>query len=165
MSTLSISGAAPGEVELPTLDDVRAVTEEVWTALAGADDVLVPRTVAPGSPFEAARVWSAVVTISGGWQGVVTVELEESVAQALTAGMLAIPAGEEVGDSDLADAVGELVNMIGGNVKSLMPGPSALSLPSVAAGRAVFASDVAEACRVDVSWRGEPVRFCIHVPA
>ena len=31
--------------------------------------------------------------------------------------------------------VGELVNMIGGNVKSLMPGPSVLSLPVVAAGR------------------------------
>lgn len=165
MSTLSVADAAYGEAEVPLLDDVRAVTEDVWTALVGTDEVLVPRVVPAGASLEAAGVWSAVVTVSGGWQGVVTVELEESVARALTAGMLAIPDGEEVGDSDLADAVGELVNMIGGNVKSLMPGPSALSLPSVAAGRSVFASDVVEACRVDVSWRGEPVRVCVHVPA
>ncbi len=158
MSTLSA-------VEVPTLDDVRAVTEDVWQALAGHEDVLVPRTTAPGAPFEAAGVWSAVVAISGAWQGVVTVELEESLARLLTARMLAIPEGEEIGDSDIADAVGELVNMIGGNVKSLMPGPSSLSLPSVAAGRAVFASDVAEACRVDVAWCGQPVRVCVHVPA
>lgn len=157
--------SALSTVEVPTLDDVRAVTEEVWAALAGADDVLVPRAAAPGAPFEAAGVWSAVVTISGGWQGVVTVELEESLARLLTAQMLAVPDGEEVGDSDIADAVGELVNMVGGNVKSLMPGPSSLSLPSVAAGRAVFASDVVEACRVDAAWRGQPARVCVHVPA
>ena len=38
--------------------------------------------------------------------------------------------------------------MIGGNVKSLMPGPSVLSLPAVAAGRAAHPSDAAEVARV-----------------
>ena len=41
---------------------------------------VVPRVVPAGASLEAAGVWSAVVTVSGGWQGVVTVELEESVA-------------------------------------------------------------------------------------
>jgi len=103
--------------------------------------------------------------VSGGWAGVVTVELDEGVAQQLSARMLALPEGEPVADGDIADAVGELVNMVGGNVKSLMPGPSVLSLPAVAAGRAAFASDVAEVCRLDLAWRGAPVRICIHVPA
>lgn len=165
MNVLTFFDNAPGEAEAPTTDDVRAVTEDVWLSLIGEDEVLVPRLIPPGTPLDSTGVWSAVVTVSGGWQGVVTVELDDAAARRLTALMLAIPDGTEVGDADVADAVGELVNMIGGNLKSLMPGPSVLSLPSVAAGRAVFASDVIEACRVDVAWRGDPARVCIHVPS
>ncbi|KRB79949.1 hypothetical protein ASE01_00075 [Nocardioides sp. Root190] len=164
MNVLTFFDTDAGAAEAPSVDDVQAVTEDVWLSLLGEQEVLVPRLVPPGTPFDALGVWSAVASISGGWQGVVTIELADSVARPVTAHMLDIPAGTDATDSDVADAVGELVNMIGGNIKSLMPGPSALSLPSVAAGRAVFASDLVEACRVDISWRGEPVRVCIHVP-
>ncbi len=150
------------EIETPETDDVLAVTEDVWQALLGEDALLLPRAVAPGTAFDA-PAWSAATTISGGWHGVVTVEVGEGVARQLTTRMLDLPASEEAADSDVADAVGELVNMIGGNVKSLMPGPSALSLPSVAAGRAAFASDVVVACRLDLAWEGAPVRVSVHV--
>jgi chemotaxis protein CheX len=165
MNVLTFLDPSPGEAEAPSADDVHAVTEDVWLALLADEAVLVPRLVPPGAPFDATGAWSAVVTVSGGWQGVVTIEMDDAVARPVTAHMLDIPASTEATDSDVADAVGELVNMIGGNIKSLMAGPSVLSLPSVAAGRAVFSSDVAEACRVDVSWRGAPVRVSIHVPA
>ncbi|QSR25040.1 chemotaxis protein CheX [Nocardioides aromaticivorans] len=165
MNVLTFFEASPDEADAPTVDDLQAVTEDVWLALVGEDEVLVPRMVPPGTPFDATGVWSSSVTVSGGWAGVVTVELDEGVAQQLSARMLALPEGEPVADGDIADAVGELVNMVGGNVKSLMPGPSVLSLPAVAAGRAAFASDVAEVCRLDLAWRGAPVRICIHVPA
>ncbi|TWG98631.1 chemotaxis protein CheX [Nocardioides sp. J9] len=155
----------PGyDASVPSLDDVGAVTDDVWLALVGEDEVLLPRPVPPGSPFDATGAWSAAVTVTGEWQGVVTVELDEQVARLLSARMLALPEDGPVNDGDVADAVGELVNMVGGNVKSLMPGPSVLSLPSVAAGRAAFASDVVEVCRLDVAWRGGPVRVCVHVP-
>ncbi|WP_157538327.1 MULTISPECIES: chemotaxis protein CheX [unclassified Nocardioides] len=164
MNVLTFFEATPDEVDAPTVDDLQAVTEDVWLALVGEDEVLLPRLVPPGTPFDATGVWSAAVTISGGWHGVVTVELDADVAGRLSARMLDLPSAEDAEDADVADAVGELVNMIGGNVKSLMPGPSVLSLPAVAAGRAVFASDVTEVCRIDVAWRGGPVRICIHVP-
>lgn len=41
----------------------------------------------------------------------------------------------ELSDSDVADALGEFVNIVGGNIKSALPGPIALSLPLVALGR------------------------------
>ena len=53
--------------------------------------------------------------------------------------------------------------MIGGNVKSLMPGPSVLSLPVVAAGRVARPSDAVEVCRLDASWAGSPLVVCVHV--
>ncbi|TNM44209.1 chemotaxis protein CheX [Nocardioides albidus] len=150
-------------VDAPAVEDLLAVTEDVWLALVGDDDPLLPRAVPPGSPFDAAA-WSSVTTISGGWQGAVTVELDEALARRLTTQMLDLPADEAPSDSDVADAVGELVNMVGGNVKSLMPGPSVLSLPAVAAGRAAFASDTALACRLDLVWRDAPLRISVHIP-
>lgn len=164
MNLLTFFDPASADAQAPDLDDVRSVTEDVWMALLGEEEALAPRPVPAGTPFDAVGVWSAAVTVSGGWQGVVTIELDEAVARHLTARMLAIPSDDQVHDGDVADAVGELVNMVGGSIKSLMPGPSTLSLPSVAAGRAAFASDVREVCRVDVAWRGGPVRVCVHVP-
>lgn len=151
----------------PLADDVHDVTIEVWRSLLGDEVPLVPRPVPVGTPLDAAGLWSASVTVSGGWTGLVTVEMAEDVARGLTRGMLGLPSetpAAEIGDGDVADAVGELANMVGGNVKSLMPGPSDLSLPSVAAGRAAFASDVTEAARVDLTWTGQPLRVSIHVP-
>ena len=40
-------------------------------------------------------------------------------------------APDVVTDAEVVDALGELTNMIGGNVKSLLPAPSQLSLPMV----------------------------------
>ena len=47
------------------------------------------------------------------------------------AAMFAAPA-ESLFYTDLVDALGELTNMTGGNVKALLPGPSRLSLAYVA---------------------------------
>ena len=43
----------------PDLDDVRSVTEDVWLALLGETEQLLPRMVADGAPFDPAAAWSA----------------------------------------------------------------------------------------------------------
>ena len=43
-------------------------------------------------------------------------------------------AEREVSLDDVRDALGEITNMIGGNVKALLPTPSRLSLPTVVEG-------------------------------
>jgi chemotaxis protein CheX len=139
----------------PTLSDVQMVVEEVWSSFLGAEEPLLP-----GMPGELATGWSAAVTVSGAWDGMISVEVPTEMAEEVTRRMLAV---DEAADEDVADAVGELVNMIGGNVKSLMPGPSALSLPVVAAGRVARSSDAVEVCRLDASWAGSPLLVSVHV--
>ena len=145
----------------PEVTDVQAIVEQVWSSFLGEEEPLLPRPAAPGQ-FAADQAWSAAVSISGGWDATVTVELSAPVALSLTRTMLGLDDADETEDGDVADAVGELVNMVGGNVKSLMPGPSALSLPAVAAGRAAHPSGAAEVARFDGVWAGEPVRVAVH---
>ena len=142
--------------------DVEQVLTQVWSSFVGEEEPLRPRLAAAGAPFAGSPTLSATVTIADGWNGSVTVELSQDVAVALTRTMLCLPDAESVEDGDLADAVGELVNMVGGNIKSLLPGPSRLSLPAVAAGRAVPPTDAVEVARLDGQWAGEPVRVTVH---
>jgi chemotaxis protein CheX len=147
----------------PEVTDVQAIVEQVWSSFLDESEPLLPLPAPAGQPFAAEDAWSAAVAISGGWDATVTVELAAPVALALTTTMLGLGSSDEAEDGDIADAVGELVNMVGGNIKSLMPGPSVLSLPAVAAGRAAHPSGATEVARFDGAWAGQPVRVAVHV--
>lgn len=105
-------------------ENVRSMTQEVWSALLGLE--LTP------APLEAALpvgpVLVAAVQISGAWQGTVQIECSHDHATAAAALMFASEA-EAMSDEQTRDALGELANVLTGNVKSLLPGPSALSVP------------------------------------
>ncbi len=56
------------------------------------------------------------------------IEVSTTLAGQLAAQMFELPV-DEIDDELVADAIGELVNIIGGNVKALLPTPSRLGLP------------------------------------
>lgn len=141
----------------PSVADVQMLVEDVWSSYLGTEEPLV---VGLGEVEDLDAGWSAAVTVTGAWEGMISVALPTSAAEEVCRRMLDV---DETHDEDVADAVGELVNMIGGNVKSLMPGPSVLSLPVVAAGRVARPSDATEVCRVDAWWCGAPVQVTVHV--
>lgn len=110
----------------PTSDDINALTMQVWEAvlcLPIENDVPEPR------PSDLHVV--GMVNITGGWEGSVLVRCTRPLARTITETMFGMDPGEATAD-EIADALGEIANMIGGNVKSLVPGPSQLSLPTVA---------------------------------
>jgi CheY-specific phosphatase CheX len=69
--------------------------------------------------------------LSGVWNGRVEVRLSRGLALEATVAMLMQPL-EQVQESDTLDAVREIANMIAGTLKSALPRPCALSLPSAA---------------------------------
>ena len=73
------------------------------------------------------------VFFAGAWKGAVQLELESALAYRVTAHLMSAPVPERV-DSDVCDAIGEVVNMIAGNLKSTLPGDAAMSMPVVVAG-------------------------------
>lgn len=54
-----------------------------------------------------------------------------ATGEQLTRALLAMADHEPVSDADFADAVGEIANVVGGNIKSLVTNPGALTLPVV----------------------------------
>ncbi len=109
--------------------DIVEITQEVWSSFLSLE--LVP-VDADSAPLHGPRL-TGVVSISGGWQGTVVLECALAHAVAAAEAMFASEPGTLSGE-EVSDALGELTNMVGGNVKSLLQAPSALSIPSVAEG-------------------------------
>lgn len=76
------------------------------------------------------RPVTAYIKISGNWQGMVFVVMEWDLAQQLAEKMFSCEKGRASKD-EINDAISEMTNIIGGNLKSLLPQPSQLSLPIV----------------------------------
>jgi chemotaxis protein CheX len=73
------------------------------------------------------------VYLAGAWRGAVLLECDRSQACQFTSRLISIPVPEEV-NADVRDAMGELANMLGGNLKSVLPRGVVLSMPSVVEG-------------------------------
>jgi chemotaxis protein CheX len=111
-------------------DDICSLSADVWSSILGLE--AVPAGTAPSAVEE--RTLTGCVHISGGpWEGTVSLECPTALATAAAAAMFGMEP-EELSREEIDDALGELANMTGGGVKALVPGPSALSLPTVVEG-------------------------------
>ncbi|MDP1571268.1 MAG: chemotaxis protein CheX [Vicinamibacterales bacterium] len=110
--------------------DIATLTEEIWLSTAGM----------AAHPLE---VWDdgaltgptldGVINITGDWQGAVLLQVPRPLAGQVAAHMFHL--GEEAPSrQDVHDALGEITNMTGGNIKALMAGACHLSLPVVVDG-------------------------------
>ena len=109
-----------------------------------------------------ANRFTGCVQLSGGWQGAVILDASRSFAAAAAGRMFDLQP-DAASEDRLREAVAELTAMIAENIQSDVPGPSYLSLASVASGQD-FAFQVIDAImRGDAAFLcgGEPVRIVI----
>lgn len=71
------------------------------------------------------------IQITGEWQGTVVMYCSKNLAEKFASIMWSLEESEIEFDQ-IQDAIGELTNMAGGNIKALLPPPCQLSLPIVA---------------------------------
>jgi chemotaxis protein CheX len=115
--------------ELVTGEQVAEITRDVWGSFLSMD---LEQVAADEEPL-AGPTMTGCVHLSGAWGGSVLVETSADHAQQAAEAMFAADPGSLSAD-EVSDALGELTNMVGGNIKGLLPAPSSLSLPSVAGG-------------------------------
>jgi chemotaxis protein CheX len=110
-----------------TIDEqtLQQVVSDVCTGMLGLE-------LEPSEHFgcDESDALSAVIRISGDWDSLVQVLTPRRTAVAIASNMFAM-SEEELSEAEIRDAVGEIVNMVGGNLKGIVEGDSALSLPCV----------------------------------
>jgi len=117
-----------------TLDrgQVASLIDDIWMTTLGLP---TRPTAESAAGLDEEATLDGLIHIAGDWQGTVAVQVPRRLAATIAVRML------RLGDvaptlEDMQDALGEIANMTGGNIKALLPGRCVLSLPAVVEGRA-----------------------------
>ena len=139
--------------------DLAEMVEQVWVSYLDPEGLspLVP-TGDDGQPSEV----HSSVSITGAWTGHVVYACSTAAARKAAAAFLAVEA-DEVGQEDLSDVLGELANIVGGNVKAMLPPACLLSLPQVvlAPESATKYPNAERVSGLYGRWDGEPVSISV----
>jgi hypothetical protein len=133
---------------------ITEITQTFWGAYLPDDGELLPGAHLPATEEVRCRV-----DIGGAWTGSVELACSFAVARRIASVMFATT-DAALEDADVRDAVGELVNVVGGSIKSILPTPTSLSVPKVQEvheddGEWRFGSELEH--EVLLAWSAEPV--------
>ncbi|MAG32138.1 MAG: hypothetical protein CL908_14745 [Deltaproteobacteria bacterium] len=136
-------------------DEITEFTKSVWESVL--DSAISPVAEVP-DPTSAGANLMSWVQISGEWHGALVIHLGGDAALAAAGAMLEMQP-DEIAPDELADVAGELANMIGGNVKALLPQPASLGLPNVVEGKefSMHLPGSHEITRIGFEWSGSAV--------
>lgn len=111
-------------------DQLDAVVRDTWTVVCGLP---LDPLAEPVAHADRQRFLSAMIQISGDWVGAVVMDVEPGLARRVTAQLLGMDEAVVV-KHHMSDALGELVNIVGGALKAELPADTALSLPTLMVG-------------------------------
>jgi chemotaxis protein CheX len=114
-------------------EEIRRLGPMIWESVLRLP--LDPAAEAPPAevPPSGERNVTSFVYISGAWNGAVSLDCGRSFATLAASIMFGLQ-NERPSAADIQDALGELANMVGGNIKGLCSGKCRLSLPVVVEG-------------------------------
>ncbi len=112
---------------LPSATELGEIVEQVWTSFLSGEITVEERDA--GRAGHAGEL-VASVSIGGQWCGHLMVIAGLECSRQIAADMFETEPGD-VTTAEVADALGEIANMIGGSVKGMVGVPAVLSLPQV----------------------------------
>ena len=131
---------------------------EVWNVVEAVWESLLEAWPSPAEPLAVEADWlTAVVSVDGDWSGAVALSCPPRTALHMSRTMLDLAWDDpEPEPDDIADAVREVVNVLGGNVKALVAGARALGPPVLAVGRPNLEGHLV--AELHVGWPGHAAR-------
>jgi chemotaxis protein CheX len=107
--------------------------------------------------FTVAEALTVSVRISGAWCGELHLQCPLPLARLIAVAIFQVEAAK-AGDEEMLDALGELIHIVGGNLKALLPQPVTVSLPSrpESTDRNHLAAHRRKACRLALKSKGYP---------
>lgn len=104
------------------------IIEKIWQTTVGGN---IRQSPTAGDVLASEDSLTASIYFRGGFTGLLAATCHESLARQIASNMMQTSVHTE---EDIRDAIGEVVNIAGGNVKALLPAPCQLSLPAVLEG-------------------------------
>jgi chemotaxis protein CheX len=140
---------------VPNVDDLAEMVDQVW--ISYLDPEGIDPLIRQEEPIDSDEVHSSV-SITGSWHGHIVYASSTVAARRAAAAFLAMEA-DEVSQEDVSDVLGELANIVGGNVKAMLPPGCFLSLPQVvmAPTSATRYPSAVQVTGLFGTWLGEPV--------
>ena len=137
-------------------------TQEIFSTMIMLD-------VSPGEPFERSNEplknsISGIIGLTGKSRGLLGIHLPDSLALAITTAFLGMEV-EEI-DEDVRDAIGELANMLAGNLKATLDpkgGEIQLSMPSAIHGEEYSIDCLADAVKIAVPFELNGETFLVEL--
>jgi chemotaxis protein CheX len=111
------------------LEELEQTVAPIFETMMGLEAKLVERP----SYDEKHRV-AASVHLTGSWSGMILLEVSPEQACLMAGRFLSMETPEAI-DNDVRDVLGELANVIGGNLKRAVAPDATLSIPEVVDGR------------------------------
>jgi len=113
----------------PASDQVRGIVRAVWSTqldldIQDADEPLFG---------QGEQTLTAAIHISGDFRGGILTECSRGLIRQAAALMFSL-SEDDLTSEDEHDVIGELTNVIAGNIKALIPGRNSLSLPTIIEG-------------------------------
>ncbi len=108
------------------------ITQNIWESILGLD-LRRARDTAQLTESTRERSLTGCVQLAGAWEGSVFLYCPATLAGEVAATMFGT-SPESLPSGDVEDALGELTNMVAGNLKIVLPRPCQLSLPAVVEG-------------------------------
>ncbi len=108
--------------------EISQFVTDIWSTFL---NLPVSSTDKPFEPEGKNNTLAGCVQITGEWEGTVTLYAPKALGKKIAASRYALDESE-IDDNQIQDVLGEITNMITGNIKSLLPTPCSISLPSVA---------------------------------
>ena len=108
-------------------EEIFQITENVWNSILG---LKIGRRECPLLEACEERSLTGYVQYTGAWHGAFLLDCSFSLARRIAAIMFRFETAQ-TSVEDICDALGEMANITGGNVKGLLPEPCRLALPVV----------------------------------
>lgn len=124
------------------------------TMVDGEPGLLRRRDGEPPALVSPLHAW---VDITGTYPCRVLLSTETATADRLARAFAGVEPGEELEPDEVADAVGEVANMLGGNLKALLPAGGSLGLPAVG----VVVPAGTPQVRAVLDWRGRGITVSV----
>jgi len=139
-------------------EDIQQVISSIWASILDLEIEFNRGEPGPGDD-----ILTGCVRYHGEFQGALMVSVSRRLAGELAARMFR-KAPDTLTPQEIGDALGELTNMISGNLKPLLPGWGRISLPSTApgTGRGLLPPESREILRIGARCLGEDMVVVFH---